>query len=85
MGGWQYGVNNVWHDDDTLTVAGKYNSGLIFISLQFFSFTEGEPTYPKMLSLNSTGEAGEKYPDSLGEYQLLQNISHNGHPVYLFE
>ena len=35
-----------------------------------------------MLTVTSTGEADEKYPDSLGEYQLLQDISHNGHPVY---
>lgn len=32
--------------------------------------------------LSSTGLASEKYPESLGEYQLLQSISHNGRPVY---
>ena len=35
-----------------------------------------------MLSVRSTGEAAEKYPESVGDYQLLQNISHNGRPVY---
>ena len=35
-----------------------------------------------MLNVTSTEEAAEKYPDSLGEYQLLQDITHNGHPVY---
>ena len=32
--------------------------------------------------MTSKGEAAEKYPESLGEYQLLQDITHNGHPVY---
>ena len=36
-----------------------------------------------MLTVKSTKEAAEKYPDSLGEYQLIQDISHhNGHPLY---
>ena len=66
-------------DDDTLTVTGKYISCLTLT--QFQLFTEGEPAYPEMLTVTSTEEAAEKYPDSLGEYQL-QNISLNRHPVY---
>ena len=35
-----------------------------------------------MLNVTSRKEAAEKYPDSLGEYQLLEDFTHNGHPVY---
>ena len=38
--------------------------------------------HPDIIKLSSTGPASEKYPESLREYQLLQDISHNGHPVY---
>ena len=32
--------------------------------------------------MSSPEDRREKYADSLGEYQLIQDISHNGHPVY---
>ena len=35
-----------------------------------------------MLNVTSKEEAADKYLDSLGEYQLLQDITQNGHPVY---
>ena len=38
--------------------------------------------HPDIIKLSSTGPASEKYPNSLGEYQLLQDISHNGRPMY---
>ena len=40
--------------------------------------------HPDIIKLNCTGPASEKYPDpeSLGEYQLLQDISYNKFPVY---
>ena len=37
---------------------------------------------PHTIKLSSTGQASEKYPESLGEYQLLQDTSHNRFPVY---
>ena len=33
--------------------------------------------HPDIIKLSSTGPASEKYPESLGEYQLLQDTSHN--------
>ena len=42
----------------------------------------GDLKHPDNIKLSSTGAAPEKYPESLGEYQLLQDISHNGRPVY---
>ena len=38
--------------------------------------------HPDTIKLSSIGSASEKYPESLGEYQLLQDISHNRFPVY---
>ena len=50
-----------------------------------FLFNEIEPRkplYPRNIQLSSNGSSSEKYPGSLGEYQLLQDKEHNGHPVY---
>ena len=38
--------------------------------------------HPDTIKLSSIGPALEKYPDSLGEYQLLQDKYHNRFPVY---
>ena len=42
----------------------------------------GDIKHPDIIKLSSTEPISEKYPESLGEYQLLQDISHNGFPVY---
>ena len=42
----------------------------------------GDLKHPDIIKLSSTGAASEKYPESFGEYQLLQDTSHNGRPVY---
>ena len=50
-----------------------------------FLFNEIEPRkplYPRNIQLSSSGSSSEKYPGSLGEYQLLQDRDHNGRPVY---
>ena len=47
-----------------------------------FFISEGAPDYPDNIVLSSNGPSSEKYPDSLGEYQLLPEKSHNGRPVY---
>ena len=40
------------------------------------------PLNPRNIQLSSNGSSSEKYPGSLGEYQLLQDRDHNGRPVY---
>ena len=58
---------------------------VIGISPNVFLFNEIEPRkplYPRNIQLSSNGSSSEKYPGSLGEYQLLQDKEHNGHPVY---
>ena len=47
-----------------------------------FFISEGAQDYPDNILLSSNGPSSEKYPDSLGEYQLLPEKSHNGRPVY---
>ena len=42
----------------------------------------GYGKHPDTIKLNSTGPASEKYSESLGEYQLLQDKYYNGRPVY---
>ena len=37
---------------------------------------------PDIVRVNSSGPAAELYPDSLGEYRLLPDITFNDHPVF---
>ena len=37
---------------------------------------------PDIVRVNSSGPAAELYPDSLGEYRLLPDITFNDRPVY---
>ena len=78
MRGWQY-WDDTWQDDDTLTVTGKYISCMTFNLIHLF--TEGEPTYPKTVTLSSTGGAREKWPSVMGVYKIT-NITHSGRPVW---
>ena len=43
------------------------------------TFTVG---YPDIMRVSSSGPAAQLYPDSLGDYYLIQNISLNDLPVY---
>ena len=79
MKGWQYAVDGVWLDDDTLTVTGKY---IRYLSLNYLHlFTEGEPTYPETVTVSSTGGASETWPSVMGVYKIT-NITHSGRPVW---
>ena len=65
-------------EDDTLTVTGKYNQPTKPIQNMEILVVK----YPDTIKLSSTGQASEKYPDSLGEYHLFTDEYHNGRPVY---
>ena len=90
-------INNNWgHSTDWLEIQKQHrlarwwcNSDLIrstFYPCEFFffiiHFSEGEPDYPNIIQLSSSGSSIEEYPGSLGEYQLLQDRDHNNRPVY---
>ena len=57
------------------------NTQLTFTFLNI-QFSEGEPDYPIIIQLSSSGSSSMKYPVSLGEYQLLQDRDYNSRPVY---
>ena len=79
--GWKYRNVAAWHDDDdSLMISGRHKLHKMIFMISFIS--EGAPDYPDNILLSSNGPSSEKYPDSLGEYQLLQEKSHNGRPVY---
>ena len=79
--GWKYRDDAGWQDDDdSLMISGLDWFFQLFATIFFIS--EGVPDYPDNILLSSNGPSSEKYPDSLGEYQLLPEKSHNGRPVY---
>ena len=44
---------------------------------------EGDkPPFPDMVRLSSSGPSAERYPDSLGVYKRLPDITYNDLPVY---
>ena len=65
-------------EDDTLRVIGKYNQPTK--PIQNMDVLVGK--HPDTIKLSSTGPIVEIYPESLGEYQLLQDRYHNDRPVY---
>ena len=44
-------------------------------------FVEGEPTYPKKVTISSTGGTSETWPSVLGVYKRT-NMTHSGRPVW---
>ena len=53
----------------------------VFIKpIQIIGISVGQ--HPDIIKFCSTGPASAEYPESLGEYQLLQDKYHNGFPVY---
>ena len=43
---------------------------------------EARIVQPNMMRVSSSGSAAELYPDSLGEYRLLPDVTHNDRPVF---
>ena len=43
---------------------------------------EDQQVIPDIVRLSSSGPAGELYPDSLGDYRLMKDVTHNDFPVY---
>ena len=64
------------HSGLKLPLKSQVVANLIWISIKGFVFIAA---FPASVILSSEGSIAEKYPDSLGEYQLLPNI---GQPVY---
>ena len=56
--------------------------GLYFAIKYWIITEEARIVQPNMMRVSSSGPADEFYPDSLGEYRLLPDITHNDLPVF---
>ena len=56
--------------------------GLYFAIKYTIITKEGSIVQPNMMTVSSSGPAAELYPDSLGEYRLLPDITLNDYPVF---
>ena len=56
--------------------------GLFFAIKNTITTGQGNTQYSNIVQVNSSGPATELYPDSLGEYGLLPDITLNDLPVY---
>ena len=58
--------------------------GLFFVIKNTITAEQGNTqlVLPDIVRVNSSGPAAELYPDSLGEYRLMPDITLNDLPVY---
>merc|ERR1711953_331342 len=56
---------------------------ILALIVAWVSYAEGEPTYPDLLTVSSTGEAAEKQPESLGVYKKTTQ-TWSGRPVWMY-
>ena len=74
--------DSLWKPDDTISVTTHFEND---VDIRYMMNEEDEviqPVYLDIVRVNSSGPAAELYPDSLGEYRLLPDISHNNYPVF---
>ena len=71
----------LWKADDTFSVTTHFEND-VDIRYMMNEEDEAQPVYLDIVRVSSSGPAAELYPDSLGEYRLLPDITHNDHPVY---
>ena len=70
-----------WKPDETLTVTTHFEN-VMDIKYTINGEDESQPVYKDIVRVNSSGPAAELYPDSLGEYRRLSDITHNDRPVF---
>ena len=71
----------IWKPDDTIRVTTHFEND---VDIRYTITGEGEaqPGFPDVVRVSSSGPAAELYPDSLGEYRLLPDMSHYDLPVF---
>ena len=67
--------------DETLTVTTHFEND-VDIRYKINGEGEAQPIYPTIVRVSSSGPAADLYPDSLGVYKLLPDITHNDRPVF---
>ena len=66
-----------------LSLASSVCFGLFFFLNNKIAERKIESTvYPDIVRVSSSGPAAELYPDSLGDYTRLRDVTHNNLPVY---
>ena len=70
-----------WKLDETVSVTTHFEND-VDMRYTITGEEEAQPVYPDIVRVSSSGPAAELYPDSLGEYRLLPDITHNDRPVF---
>ena len=52
----------------------------LYFAIKYTITTDGDLL--NLVRVNSSGPAAELYPESLGEYKLIPDVTHNNRPVY---
>ena len=73
--------DDYWKPDNQSTITTHFEND---VDIRYTITGEGEvqPVYPDIVRVSSSGPAAELYPDSLGEYRLLPDITFNDRPVF---
>ena len=73
--------DSLWKLDNQSTITTHFEND---VDIRYTITKEGEakPVYPDIVRVNSSGPAAELYPDSLGDYRRLPDITHNDLPVF---
>ena len=70
-----------WKLDETVSVTTHFEND-VDMRYTITGEEEAQPVYPDIVRVSSSGPAAELYPDSLGEYRLLPDMSHYDLPVF---
>ena len=73
--------DSLWKLDNQSTITTHFEND-VDIRYTITREEEAQPVYQDIVRVNSSGPAAELYPDSLGEYRRLPDITHNDHPVF---
>ena len=76
--------DSLWKLDNQSTITTQNDRIENDVDIRYTITKEGEaqPVYKDIVRVNSSGPAAELYPDSLGEYRRLSDITHNDRPVF---
>ena len=74
-------ADSLWKLDETVSVTTHFAND-VDMRCTITGEEEAQPVYPDIVRVSSSGPAAELYPDSLGEYRLLPDRTHNDRPVF---
>ena len=74
-------ADSPWKLDETVSVTTHFEND-VDMRYTITGEEEPQPVYLDIVRVSSSGPAAELYPDSLGEYRLLSDITLNDYPVF---